>query len=227
MYIDNSGLENYNARLLSRSILPSTFEVRNFWGRNSLSPIVNENVKRRYKKLLISVEFKGSPEEIEVNKSRLIRDITISEVRFNSLPNIYEGNVSTIELIEQVSGYESHSIELNVIELEDEREVSFSNSTIVIVNSTDVTPCILELTSAASVSNVLISGLGDDIMIKNMVAGKKIAINGIKGTVTQEGINDWLNYDSWGFPKLLSGENNISINKSNVSAKLIYKARWI
>ena len=227
MYINNKSLKSYDARLLNRTILPSTFEVRAFWGRNSLSPIINNNVKRRYKKLLLEIEFKGSPELIETNKSRLIKDITISTMRFNSLPHIYEGNVSTIELMSKVSGYESHSIDVNVLELEDERVLEFNNEIKVFLSNTDITPCILELKSTVSASNVLVTGLSDDIKIKSITPNKTIRIDGINGLVLEDGLNNWLNYDSWGFPKLHPGENNINISNANVSAKLVYKARWL
>ena len=227
MYINNKGLDYYNAKLLNRDIFPSSFEVDVFWSKNSLTPKIDKDIKRKYKKMIVGIEFKGTDSEIGINKSRLISDISISKIRFKTLNNSYDGYVVAIDNASKVKGYEVMSIEMNVLESENENIVEFKDDIKLILNNTETTPCVLELNPTMNLVDVKITGLGEDIIIKNLTKDKKIVIDGEKGLVIEDGLNKWKDYDSWSFPKLIPGENNININKASINAKLKYKARWI
>lgn len=227
MYINNKSIKHYKARLLGLQILPSSFQVDSFWGKDSLTPILNNDIKIKSKSLKLKVRFFGTNKEISINKSKFIDDISISILQFHKLDNEYNGYVTNIRLSDKTHHYETIEIEMEVLEEEQENIVEFSKHITLHLQNTGKTPCILELTPTQNLADVTITGLDDDITINNLTKGKKITIDGEKGTVLEEGKNKWPDYDSWSFPKLFPGENNITINKTSVNAKLKYKARWI
>lgn len=227
MYINNKSIKQYKARLLDLQILPSALQTDIFWGKDSLTPIIRDGISIKSKPLKLKVRFFGTNREISVNKSKLIDDISISTLQFTKLNNEYCGYVVNVSLSDKTHHYETIEIEMEVLEEEQENIVEFSKHITLHLQNTGKTPCILELTPTQNLADVTITGLDDDITINNLTKGKKITIDGEKGTVLEEGKNKWPDYDSWSFPKLFPGENNIIINKASVNAKLKYKARWI
>lgn len=226
MYINNKSInDNYNAELLSRLITPSDFEVKEYWGTASLSPIIFDDVKFGYKSMKLVVEFKGSENEIAVNKSRLLSDIIISDVNFKALENTFKGYVVNTSIKDKVRGFETLEINMNVIEESREIKNTFNTNTTIILSSTLETPCILKLEPAQDIGTLTITGLGEDITIINLKTGKEIIIDGVKGIIKQAGENNFSNYDSWGFPYLNIGENNITLSE-NIKTTLTYKPRW-
>lgn len=227
MYINNWDIKIYNAKLLERSISPSSFEIEKSWSKNSLTPLINKDIKRRYKDLTLTVEFKGTAAEIEKDKSRFIKDISISTIQFKTLKNNYIGSVTQIREGRKFRGFETLEVSMEVIEEEPEQKIDLNGETTLFVDGNTETPCILEFTPTQNLVNVTITGLGEDITINNLTKDKTVVIDGEKGLVLEEGENKWTDYDSWSFPKLNPGENNITINKASIDAKLSYKARWI
>ena len=89
------------------------------------------------------------------------------------------------------------------------------------------TPCIIEITPLLDTIDITISGLNDDIVIKNLKVNKKIIINSLEGTVLEDGINKFADTDFWEFPYLLPGVNTIKINKDTCNINVKYKNRYI
>ena len=89
-------------------------------------------------------------------------------------------------------------------------------------------PAIIEITPSIGLIDLTISGLSNDpIIIKNLKQGKKIIIDGIEGTVTEEGINKFKDTDFWEFPFLLPGSNKITIDKNSCDITIKFKPRFI
>lgn len=227
MYINNRNISEYNARVLDLKINPSDFEVNVFWSKNSLDPIVDNDIKHKGKPLIVTLRLFGDRQEIARNKSNIVKDMAISNLRFNELYNEYKGYITGVSLVDSKNSFETISIKMRVIEQEDEKVIEFNNNIKLILNNTETTPCTLELTPTQNLVDATITGLGEDIIIKNLTKDKKIVIDGEKGLVLEDDANKWKDYDSWSFPKLSPGENNININKVSINAKLSYKARWI
>ena len=227
MYINNRNISEYNARVLDLKINPSDFDINVFWSKNSLDPIIDNDIKYKGKPLIVTLRLFGDRQEIARNKSRLVKDMAISNLRFNKLYNEYKGYVTGVFLVDSKNSFETISIEMQVIEQGEEKVIEFSSNVKLILNNTEITPCTLELTPTQNLVDVTITGLEESITINNLTKDKTIIIDGEKGLVLEEGENKWPDYDSWSFPKLSPGENNISINKASIDAKLSYKARWI
>lgn len=229
MYINNKDINDYNAKLLSRIIYPSETTINSEWNNNSLEPIIDKDIKRKFKKILIEIEFQGSVEEIEIYKSNLLKEISISNIKFKNLFNFYRGFMVSNDIKNKVNGFEIISIEMKVIEEEEQKTINFnkSNNLTLFTGGNDTTPAILEITPSVNVSTVNITGLGEEITLNNLTTNNTIIIDGVKGLITENGENKFKDYDSWGFPRLEPGENNISVDDNTLDIVIKYKPRWI
>lgn len=229
MHINDKDISEYNAKLLNRQILPSEMSINSYWPDGSTSPFIDKNVKYKYKTLNLGIEFKGNPSEIELHKSKLISDISVSEIEFKALNNYYSGHVTSISVTNKVIGYETINIAMLVVEHSKETVINFNRQsfTTIQLTSTATTPCILEVKPSIDLVSATITGFGEDITLSNLTTGQTIIIDGEKGTVTENGQNKWLDYDSWGFPKLDPGVNNIAVDRVTLDITIRYKARWL
>lgn len=228
MYINNKDIKSYSANLLEMQVTPSERRVFDFWKGGASNPYLGK-VEYGYKMLVISVEFKGTANEIESNKKLLIKEMEKATIKFKAIENFYTGFMQSFEIKNTIKGFEVLNIYMNVIEHEKERVISFdsSNEATIILTSNYITPAIVEIAPLINLIDLNIKGLGEDILIKNLIANKKIIIDGEEGKVTEEDKNKFNDYDSWGFPYLVPGENTISMDKDNVEVKIKYKSRWI
>ena len=96
------------------------------------------------------------------------------------------------------------------------------------VAGNQVTPAIVEITPSIALVDLTLIGLDEDpIKIKNLVASKKIIINGEDGLVTVDGINKYGDTEMWQFPSLKPGANTITVDKNSVDITIKYKPRFI
>ena len=99
------------------------------------------------------------------------------------------------------------------------------------------TPCIIELTPSGAITTYTIKGAArdpvvgeaEDIMIKNLSAGKTVIIDGEACTVTEDGANKYADTEMWEFPTLVPGANVLTFVSSSVSCSVTikYKPRYI
>lgn len=227
IFINDININTYDARLLSRAISPSNVGVERFWGTKSLHPILDKETKSIDKQLMVEIEFKGTENQIAQNKSNLIKEISISNIKFKDLDNTFKGSISSSDVQTIVRGYETVSIVLTVIEEGQEvvEQLNNASSKTIVVKGNVETPVRLEITPNISLVDITIKGLGDDIKIKNLTINKTIIIE--DGLVLEAGANKFQDYDSWGFPLLPPGANKITLDKSDVNITLKYKPRWI
>lgn len=103
----------------------------------------------------------------------------------------------------------------------------------VISKTIDVTgnikvPIKLEITPVIDMIDLKITGLSEDpLIVKNLKVNKTIIIDGIEGTVTQDGINKFEDTDMWEFPFLVPGKNNITLSKDTCNITIKYNPRFI
>ncbi len=65
------------------------------------------------------------------------------------------------------------------------------------------------------------------IKIKNLKAGKKVVIDGIKKTVTMDGKNKFNDTEFWSFPTLTPGTNKITLSRTDAKVILKYYPRYV
>ncbi|MGY5268762.1 phage distal tail protein [Paraclostridium bifermentans] len=89
-------------------------------------------------------------------------------------------------------------------------------------------PIIIEITPVIDMIDLKITGLSEDpLVIRNLKGNKTIIIDGIDGTVTQDGINKFEDTDMWEFPFLIPGKNDITLNKDTCNITIKYNPRFI
>ena len=96
-------------------------------------------------------------------------------------------------------------------------------------NGTAATPCRLTVVPPDDVMLMEILGLSDEPIIVTKVKRNTIlVIDGIQRTVTKDGVASFEDYDAWEFPRLLPGENTISItNAATANISIEYQPRYI
>ncbi|MGL5559195.1 MAG: phage distal tail protein, partial [Paraclostridium dentum] len=89
-------------------------------------------------------------------------------------------------------------------------------------------PIKLEIAPVIDMIDLKITGLSEDpLIVKNLKGNKTIIIDGIEGTVTQDGINKFEDTDMWEFPFLVQGKNNILLSKDTCNITIKYNPRYI
>lgn len=99
------------------------------------------------------------------------------------------------------------------------------------------TPCIIELSPTGAITSYTIKGAArdpvtgeaEDIIIKNLTAGKTVVIDGEACKVTENGMNKYGDTEMWEFPSFLPGSNTLTFQSSSVPCDVTikYKPRYI
>ena len=228
MFINDTPISDFGGKLLSRKISPPDIEITSFWPKKVLRPFISKIIGYYYKRLDLEIELSGTPTQIEINKSRLIQALTSASVSFKKLGHIYTGVIAGAGIGDQVNGYEVVEVEMLVYQHENPQEVEINRTLegIIHLHSNHETPAAIEILPSANVASLTITGLGRDIILSNLTAGKLVIIDGENGLVTEDGLNKWPDYDSWGFPRLTPGENIIQLSDTTLDITVRYSPRW-
>ena len=88
-------------------------------------------------------------------------------------------------------------------------------------------PVVLEITPIEGTSILTVSGCSNDpIIIKKTNRGKKIIIDGLTGKMTEDGVNKAADIEIWELPRLMPGENTITLDYA-ADITVCYQARYI
>ena len=99
---------------------------------------------------------------------------------------------------------------------------------VVTYEGTTESPCILSILPASVLSSLTVTGLSEKpIIINHLEAGKEIVIDGEMGKVTCEGANKFGDYDAWEFPRLLPGENTVTLDSDICQVTITYKPLYL
>ena len=117
MKINGIELNKFNARLVGRLLESAETLIENEWGSKALIPFISNEIEHKYKKLRLDIEFKGDFSTCNLNKSKLLNEISkceITEIGLgnNTLTGFLVGHTVKIEN----KFYQRVEYELNVIE---------------------------------------------------------------------------------------------------------------
>lgn len=107
-----------------------------------------------------------------------------------------------------------------------EAERSFPTNKNTILTSNTIKPCmaVVEIVSNATSTISYTFSINDNtIKVKNLTQGKKIIIG--NGKILEDNNSKVADVDLLEFPKLKRGDNNITVNRSDVSLTIKYKER--
>ncbi len=197
MIINNTNLKDLGCDLLRYRITPSEYSGRSFWNNGSRSPIAVSG-QYTFSNLEVDIYIEGQDgAEVERKKSKLNAMmenpvIILDEVDEGIEYLCYYENQAVVEKINEVASivtYHFKSFKRGLL-----KEVTLSVTSNDIEITTDVvTEAIYEITPNVDMIDFTIHG----IKIKNLKAGKKVVIDGIKKTVTMDGKNKFNDTEFW------------------------------
>lgn len=231
MKVNNIDISTFKAKLMSRNIRSADFEIINYWGNNSLIPLINKNYNHSYKELNLKLDVVcQNANELEIMKSNLINQLEIATIKFDDMNYDYIGFCSEVPTSSYVMpGNEILSVNMLVYcsGAEKVETANRVNSKTINVSGNLDTPAIVEITPSINIIDLVVTGLGESFTIKNLMAGQKVIINGEDCAVLQNGVNKFLDYDGWDFPRLKPGSNTITFSKNSCDVTIKYKPRFI
>lgn len=231
MLINDYNIKNkYNAILNKKEISPSKTTLNVEWLKNSLNPfIVDEETK--FCTVKCQFTFMAETEqEFEKRFSEFNKDTKECVLNFDNINMNYNCCINNVDAPERITPYLwefttewiGYKCGNEIIET-----MNHETSKTIVVGGNLPTPAIVTMTVPVKIIDMTITGLGEDIIIKNLKPGREIIINGEDGTVLEAGLNKFGETDIWGFPKLQPGENVITTDKVNSNIEIKYKERWI
>lgn len=224
-------LKHYNAYLVDRDIQACNIVTYSDWLEKSFEPIIYKQ-KEGYSVVNVKLFIEGNnEEEILLKISEILKLCEKCVLSFNDLAFYYD--VTLDKHTEEIISDKAYALTLNF-----KSTFKFKNQVIENLNkisskSINVsgnlkTPCIVEINPSIDMIDLKLEGLSNDpITIKNLKQNKKIIIDGIMGTITQEGINKFKDTDMWEFPFLIPEVNIIKLSKDNCNITIKYNPRWI
>ena len=89
------------------------------------------------------------------------------------------------------------------------------------------TPCVVEVYAKSTLTDYTIIGLGEDIVVESLAAGKTVVIDAKTGLVTIDGANAFDKVDLWEFPVLKAGETALTFSNTKARVTIRYTPMWI
>lgn len=225
MRINNIDIATYGASVSSKLIQPSEINIK----KSKVGTIYTQlSSKVGFKKMTIKILF----EAIDRNTAyKNISDfmanfIDEADIKFNNLEHYFHvyltsSSIDDTEFDEwlylnlELDGYEYGE---EVVEVMD----GVTEKTIFVKGNMEI-PCIIEITPKADLSEITLKGFGDDpIIVKNLVKGNTVVIDGVKGKVTCNGINKFRDVEMWEFPMMKSGINKLVVDRVGCCIKIDY-----
>lgn len=227
MYINNININDYNVYLLNKNIANSETITHHDWIQGNLDPVVGNQFNQW---VIVTANFfidEETDDLAEMSASKILSMGRKAELEFKNLTKKYKGFITSHSKKREGKGKYTMTIEWKCgLGYSNEEVTTISNEDTIILNSTADTPVKLLIIPDTNISELEIKGFGEDITLSNLVAGYEVIIDGEKGLVTEEGQNKFKDYQSWGFPKLVPGENKITINP-NINITAVYSPRWL
>ncbi len=230
MIVNDIDIKTYGASVSSKLIQPSDIDIK----KSKVGNIYNQlSSKVGFKKITIKILFEAIDRNTAYkNISNFMANfIDEADIKFNNLEHYFHVYLinSSIEDTEfdewlylnlELDGYEYGE---EVVEVMD----GVTEKTIFVKGNME-TPCIVEITPKADLSEITLRGFGDDpIVVRNLVKGNTVVIDGEKGKVTVNDVNKFSDIDMWEFPKLKVVENKLLIDKNVCKIKIMYKYKYI
>lgn len=232
MLVNNVDIKIFKARLMSRNINNAEVEIFNHWGTNNLNPIFYKKGINKFKVLNITLDIVcNNSNELETMKSNLTKQFETATIKFEDIEYYYRGFISGEPSCKYIS-VSNETLDISLLVIAEKPQITevmnrITTKTINVQGNSE-TPAIVEITPSIDIIDIVLTGLSDDPMtVRNLKAAQKVIFDGENGTVTQNGVNKFLDTDLWEFPRLKSGNNTITVNRGNVDINIKYKPRWI
>jgi phage-related protein len=225
-------LTKYNLILTKKDIQNGEIINCDDWLDNSIDPIQLQKQKIKYAIIKVDLFVDGADEdEVLIKISNIIQDCKEGSLKFNDSSYYYFvslTNSSNDKII--FNAYTLHLEFKASYKYKDyvTETMNLTTAKTITVQGNTETPAIVEITPTSDLIDLVINGFGkDSITINNLVAGKKVILDGESGLVTVYEVNKYGDVDMWDFPTLQPGPNTITCSRSTANITIKYKPRWI
>lgn len=235
MLINGVPVELYGAKQLTVDFAPSVQNTAYEWNAGARLPILVDN-RATFKTLTVVMKVTGeNRQEVNRNISRL-HALAAGEASYQL--NGYPGwafigvlqeepavnktiDPRVYKLTMKVTGY-MRDIAQRVIEI-DKQATQY-----VFAEGTRDTPIMIEVTPSFDLSQFTLRGIAErEIIINDLTKDSTIYIDGLTGTVTENGQNKFNDVIMFEFPRLKAGEQLLTFSESVCRIVIRYYPMWL
>ncbi|MDU1540611.1 MAG: phage tail protein [Paeniclostridium sordellii] len=232
MLINRTNISKFKAILSEKKISACQTNLTVNWNKKALLPSFQDKDTTFCKidcTLTITIPS-GNEDEFEHTFSDLCSIVEDCVLNFDNINLSYKAYISDISTPTRITNWDwevtfswiGYKFGDEVIETIDRL-----TSKTIHVNGNLKAPCIVKIAPVIDMIDVTITGVSEDpIVVRNLKGNKSIIIDGIEGTVLQEGENKFDDTDMWEFPFLIPGQNNITVNKDTCNITIKYNPRF-
>ncbi len=221
----------YHAIILNREIQPCDVITYNEWLDNSLSPIQVKKDKYQYSSVKVKLLLEeDTDEEVLISVSQIVQISTRCHLGFHDLNYQYKAVLESHSTKQIMKGKAELTLTYQAGKKIYKQKIEKINGNRLTIkySGTSATPCILSITPPSVLSTLTITGLSEKpIIINHLESNKEILIDGELGKVTCEGNNKFDDYDAWEFPRLLPGENTVTLDSDICQVTITYKPLYL
>lgn len=231
MKVNGIDIRKYNARQLTVDVQPPSISNSYEWLTRAALPTEFET-QIRMGHLKLSIYFRGKDRnEIIRNASDFLTHFAKScKLELDGYKGTYIGFATSNSYVKKrVKDRYVVNVEFDGFFVDDDLSLIFdgeSSATFYKVGTRD-TPCVVEIYAKSALTNYTIAGLGEDIVVESLAAGKTVVINAKNGLVTIDGTNAFDKVDLWEFPVLRAGETSLTFSDTNARVTIRYTPMWI
>lgn len=233
--INGKKASSFKAKMLDREISSNEIITIDDWLDGATQPtFIRQQEKFKSIKLVVLIE--GSSEQDAYTQfSKLTAELKFGLLKFDDMDLTFKvminGAISPKRLKKNVFQveYTLKSAYGMASEASISRQGGSPNSFTLMNNGTAETPCIIEITPSQRIGSITFNGFSDKpFTIRSLESGQKVVINGEDCSIKVEGKDNFKNFDGWGFPTLIPGENKLSVDSSLGYTMVVkYKPRYI
>ena len=231
MKINGTDIRVYNAKQFTADVQPPSIMNNYEWLSGATLPTELEtDVQMGHLKL--SIYFKGK------DRNSIIRSASEFMMNFTKPCRLeLDGYKGTYIGFITSNDYEKKNVkqryvvnvEFDGFFVDDDLSITFDGKTSASfykVGTRD-TPCVVEVYAKSTLTNYTINGLGEDIVVESLAAGKTVVIDAKTGLVTIDGANAFDKVDLWEFPVLKAGETALTFSNTKARVTVRYTPMWI
>ncbi len=241
MQINGIDISRWHARQWAVTIGNHAITNNSEWNRGSPDPFLISGTIG-FKTIKVTLLIKDSSRDVmTLDRSNIVAALLEpADITLDGFTRKFRVVLSKDASFEETVNYRQdrwHKLTLELQGYEYGPELSATGANALSINNPGniITPATLEITPVIGSASITVSGFCRDpdskndypVTIRNLVAGKKVVIDGESGLVTQDGVLKAGDVDFWEFPVLFPGVNTVTCNNSNMTMTVKFKPRFM
>ena len=221
-------LADFGARLRSREVAVASLNVQHVWPMSAYTPYISDRFKSYWKRMVLTIELKGTWAQIESNKADLVHQL--SNGRLSFFDELDKAYLYVLDGAPSMSDQYDGQFETLTITLKTAKEDAYEATedltdgqslTLTYVDTVLPLRTVFELTGTGTATITL---NGQTITADELTGAVRIIGD---GRITEGGVNMWEHTQLPGgaFPELLPGDNTLSV--SGTSLRVRTKRRYL